>query len=66
MTNFILLKKGLQILVVPIEKRNKYIIVLKTIRKEATDEYLIRFFLETVIARMEKELADKQNMTTFQ
>lgn len=66
MTNFILLKKGLQILVVPIEKRNKYIIALKTIRKEATDEYLIRFFLETVIARMEKELADKQNMTTFQ
>ena len=65
MTNFILLKKGLPILIVPIEKRAEYITALKMIRKEATDEFLIRFFLEISIARMEKELAEKENMTNI-
>ena len=65
MTNFILLKKNLPILIIPIEKKAEYITALKMIRKEATDEYLIRFFLETSIARMEKELKEKEEMTNF-
>ena len=65
MTNFILLKKGLPVLIIPIEQRAEYITALKMIRKEATDEYLIRFFLETSIKRMEKELAEKEEMTNI-
>ena len=65
MTNFILLKKGLPTLIIPIEQRAEYITALKMIRKEATDEYLIRFFLEISIKRMEKELAEKEEMTNI-
>ena len=65
MTNFILLKKGLPVLIIPIEQRAEYITALKMIRKEATDEYLIRLFLETSIKRMEKELAEKEEMTNI-
>ncbi len=65
MTNFILLKKGLPIIIVPVEKRPEYITALKMIRKEATDEYLIRFFLDTAMSRMQEELTDKEKMTNL-
>ena len=65
MTNFILLKKGHPILIIPIEKRSEYITTLKMIRKEATDEYLVRFFLDTAIERMQRELKEKEEMTSI-
>ena len=65
MTNYILLKKGYPILIIPIEKRAEYITTLKMIRKEATDEYLVRFFLDTAIERMQRELKEKEEMTNI-
>ena len=56
MTNFILLKKGLPMLIIPVGKRTEYITALKMIRKEATDEYLIRFFVETAISELKLEI----------
>ena len=62
-TNFILLKKDQPILIIPREKREEYISALRFIRKERTDEYLIDFFFNTAIERMQSEIEEKNNMT---
>lgn len=62
-TNFILLKKEQPILIIPREKREEYISALRFIRKERTDEYLIDFFFNTAIERMQSEIEEKNNMT---
>ena len=62
-TNFILLKKDQPILIIPREKREEYISALRFIRKERTDEYLIDFFFNTAIERMQFEIEEKNNMT---
>lgn len=63
MSNFILLKKKLPMLIIPKEKREQYITALKYIKKERTDEYLIDFFFRTAIDRMKQEIAEKKNLT---
>ena len=62
-TNFILLKKDQPILIIPREKEREYISALRFIRKERTDEYLIDFFFNTAIERMQSEIEEKNNMT---
>lgn len=62
-SNFILLKKGLPIVIIPREKREEYINALKYIKKEATDEFLVDFFFKTAIERMQQEIKEKISMT---
>ena len=59
-TNFILLNRYLSF---PVKKREEYISALRFIRKERTDEYLIDFFFNTAIERMQSEIEEKNNMT---
>lgn len=63
LTNFILLKKNQPILILPKEKREEYISALKQIKKERTDEFLVRFFFHTAIQRMNDEIAEKQALS---
>lgn len=62
-SNFILLKKEQPMLIIPREQREEYIAALKQIKKEHTDEYLIDFFFQTSMARMNQEIAEKKNLT---
>ena len=62
-SNFILLKKGLPIVIIPREKREEYINALKYIKKEGTDEFLVDFFFTTAIERMQQEIKEKISMT---
>ena len=45
--------------------RAAYINALRQIRGEDTDEFLISFFFQTAISRMEEELAQKRNNTNL-
>lgn len=60
LVNFILLRSGLPVLVIPIEKRQTYIECLKLFRKES-QEFLIDFFYQTAAERMEHEMKEKKN-----
>lgn len=62
-SNFILLKKGLPIVIIPREKREEYINALKYIKKEGTAEFLVDFFFKTAIERMQQEIKEKISMT---
>lgn len=62
-SNFILMKKGLPMTIIPIEKRDEYIQCLKNIRKEGTDEYLVDFFFKVSMERMGNELSEKRTLT---
>ena len=62
-SNFILLKKGHPMLIIPKDKREEYITALKYIKKEHTDEYLIDFFFQTSMRRMVQEIDEKKNLT---
>lgn len=63
MSNFILLKKEHPLLIIPNAQREEYITVLRYIKKEHTDEFLIDFFFRIAIQRMEQEINDKKNLT---
>lgn len=63
MSNFILLKQNQPILIIPQEKREEYITALKYIKKERTDEFLVRFFFQTAIQRMDMEIQEKQSLS---
>lgn len=67
LSNFILLHFGLPELIIRKEDREEYIGALKQIRKENTDEYLIRFFLKAAIWQMKHEIEQKHkaNRTLF-
>lgn len=68
-SNYILLRMGHPLLIIPSENRKEYIGALRMIRTEATDEHLIRFFFKMATRRMEEELKQKEantkRFTTF-
>ncbi len=68
-SNYILLRMGHPLLIIPSENRKEYIAALRIIRTEATDEHLIRFFFKMATRRMEEELKQKEantkRFTTF-
>ena len=68
-SNYILLRMGHPLLIIPSENRKEYIAALRMIRTEAADEHLIRFFFKMATRRMEEELKQKEantkRFTTF-
>ena len=68
-SNYILLRMGHPLLIIPSENCKEYIAALRMIRTEATDEHLIRFFFKMATRRMEEELKQKEantkRFTTF-
>ena len=68
-SNYILLRMGHPLLIIPSENRKEYIAAPRMIRTEATDEHLIRFFFKMATRRMEEELKQKEantkRFTTF-
>lgn len=69
LSNYILLRLGHPLLIIPSEARQEYISALRMIRTEATDEHLILFFFKMAMQRMEDELKQKaantKRFTTF-
>ena len=63
-SNYILLRSGHPLLIIPSEARQEYISALRMIRTEATDEHLVRFFFKMAMRRMEDELKQKAAHTT--
>ena len=63
MSNFILLKMGQPLLIIPSSHREAYIAALKYIKKERTDEFLVDFFFKTSIRRLQHEISEKKNLT---
>lgn len=63
LSNFILLKNDLPIVIIEKENRGSYIAALKMIRKERTDDYLIDYFFRTSINRLKAEIENKKNLT---
>ena len=61
--NYILLRLGHPLLVIPLECRQEYISVLRMIRTEATDEHLIHFFFKMAMRRMLNEIKQKEMNT---
>ena len=68
-SNYILLRSGHPLLIIPSEARQEYISTLRMIRTEATDEHLVHFFFKMAMRRMEDELKQKaantKRFTTF-
>ena len=62
-SNYILLRMGHPLLIIPSEARQEYISALRMIRTEATDEHLIRFFFKMAMQRMQDELKQKEANT---
>ena len=60
MSNFILMRAGHPIVIIRKSDRQDYIMSLKQIREEGTDEYLIAFFFRVAINRMNDELLQKE------
>ena len=58
-SNYILLRSGHPLLIIPSEARQEYTSALRMIRTEATDEHLVRFFFKMAMRRMEDELKQK-------
>ena len=65
MSNWILLRAGHPLVIIDVKDRAAYINALRQIRGEDTDEFLISFFFQTAISRMEEELAQKRNNTNL-
>lgn len=65
LSNWILLHFGHPLLIIEKKDRQQYIDVLKQIRHEGTDEYLVSFFFNTAIARMRYEMEQKQKNTNL-
>lgn len=59
LVNFILLRTGLPVLIIPIEKRAAYIDCLRLFRSES-QEFLIDFFYQNAAERMETEMKEKK------
>lgn len=60
LSNWILLRAGHPLLIIEREDRERYIAALRQIREEGTDEYLVKFFFEAGVRRMEAELEQKR------
>ena len=65
LSNWILLHAGHPMVIIDVADRAAYINALRQIRAEGTDEFLISFFFQTAISRMEEELAQKRNNTNL-
>ena len=63
--NYILHSKGHPIIIITNECKNEYIDALRCIRTEGTDEYLIHFFFQTAISRMQREIDEKKRQNRF-
>lgn len=63
MSNYILLRMGHPLLIIPSESRQEYISALRMIRTEATDEHLVRFFFKMAVKRMQEEMKQKEANT---
>ncbi len=61
--NYILLRLGHPLMVIPLECRQEYISALRMIRTEATDEHLIHFFFKMAMRRMLDEIKQKEMNT---
>ena len=61
LSNFILLQHHLPELIIRKEDRQEYIDVLRAIRSEGTDEFLISFFFKAACKQMQDELDQKKN-----
>ena len=62
-SNYILLRMGHPLLIIPSEARQEYIAALRMIRTEATDEHLVRFFFKMAVKRMQEEMKQKEANT---
>lgn len=62
-SNYILLRMGHPLLIIPSEARQEYITALRMIRTEATDEHLVRFFFKMAVKRMQEEMKQKEANT---
>ncbi len=62
-SNYILLRMGHPLLIIPSDARQEYISALRMIRTEGTDEHLIRFFFKMAMQRMQEELKQKEANT---
>lgn len=63
MSNYILLRLGHPLVIIPAEYRGEYISALRMIRTDATDEHLIRFFFKMAMQRMDNEIKQKEQNT---
>ena len=63
MSNYILLRLGHPLVIIPSECRGEYISALRMIRSDATDEHLIRFFFKMAMLRMNNEIKQKEQNT---
>ena len=63
LSNWILLRAGHPLVIIDVKERDAYINALRQIRSEGTDEFLISFFFQTAIKRMESEMAQKHHNT---
>lgn len=61
-SNYILLRCGHPLLIIPSDKKEEYIKCLKLFRRDS-QEYLIDFFYRTAVNRMEASLAEKKQAT---
>ena len=59
-SNYILLRCGHPLLIIPVEKKDEYIGCLKLFRKDS-QEYLIDFFYRMAVLRMEESLSQKSS-----
>lgn len=62
-SNYILMRLGHPLLIIPSESRQEYIAALRMIRTEGTDEHLVRFFFKMAMQRMQEELKQKEANT---
>lgn len=62
-SNYILLRLGHPLIIIPSDCRQEYISALRMIRTEATDEHLIRFFFKMAMQRMSNEIEQKERNT---
>ena len=65
LANYILHLQGHPIVIIPQESKSEYIDALRCIRTEGTDEYLIDFFFQTAIQRMQREIDEKKKQSLF-
>ena len=61
MSNFLLMRAGHPVVIIKKSDRQDYIMSLKQIREEGTDEYLVAFFFRVAISRMNDELLQKES-----
>lgn len=63
-SNFILQRAGYPMVIIRKDDKEAYLTALRQIRKEGTDEHLVRFFFDTAIRGMKEALEQKKENTT--